>query len=87
MLYYDKIDVSEGIVLAKSNSSKECMICHSWFVKHGSHVLAMLSVNISDIAIIIVKKKVIIVVLFIMLAHLKQLIYEKKSVVEDCGYI
>ena len=56
MLYYDKIDVSEGIVLAKSNSSKECMICHSWFVKHGSHVLAMLSVNISDIAIIIVKK-------------------------------
>ena len=35
MLYYDKIDVSEGIVLAKSNSSKECMICHSWFFNHG----------------------------------------------------
>ena len=28
MLYYDKIDISEGIDLAKSNNSKECMICH-----------------------------------------------------------
>ena len=26
MLYYDKIDIGEGIDLAKSNNSKECMI-------------------------------------------------------------
>ena len=28
MLYYDRIDISEEIDLAKSSNSKECMICH-----------------------------------------------------------
>ena len=65
MLYYDRIDISEGIDLAKTNSSKECMTCHYWFFNHGfnfqdyvckgCHDLAMLSVNISDITIITVK--------------------------------
>ena len=31
MMYYDRIDISEGIDLAKSNNSKECMICHFVF--------------------------------------------------------
>ena len=31
MLYYDKVDIGEGIDLAKSNSIKECMICHYCF--------------------------------------------------------
>ena len=35
MLYYDRIDISKGIDLAKSNNSKECMICHHWFFNHG----------------------------------------------------
>ena len=65
MLCYDRIDVSEGIDLAKHNNSKECMICHYWFFNHGftfqdsacngSHDLTMLSVNIDVIAIITVK--------------------------------
>ena len=28
MLFYDRIDVSEGIDLAKCNNSKEFLICH-----------------------------------------------------------
>ena len=28
LLYYNKIDVSEGIDINKSNKSKECMICN-----------------------------------------------------------
>ena len=65
MLYYDRIDVSEGICPAKSNNSKECMICHDWFFNHGfkfqdsvcngCHGLTILCLNISDIAIIAVK--------------------------------
>ena len=35
MLYYERIDISEGIVLAKSINSKECMNCHYWFFNHG----------------------------------------------------
>ena len=37
MLYYDKIDISEGIDPAKSNNSKECMVCHYWFLIMGSN--------------------------------------------------
>ena len=50
--------------LTKSNDSKECMIYHCWFFSHefnfqdsvcnGCHGLTMLSVNISDTAIVIV---------------------------------
>ena len=28
LMYYDRIDISEGIDLAKSNSRKECFICN-----------------------------------------------------------
>ena len=65
MIYYDRIDISKGIDLAKSNSCKECMICHYWFFNHGFKLqdsvcngcndLIILSVNISNIAIITVK--------------------------------
>ena len=60
------------------------MICHYWFFNHGikfqdyvcngCHDLTMLSVNMSDIAVILLKM-LIIVALFITLANLKQLIY------------
>ena len=65
MLYYDRIDISEGIDLAKQNSSKKCMICRYCFFNHGfksqdyvcngCHDLTVLSVNISDIATITIK--------------------------------
>ena len=29
------IDIGEGIDPAKINKSKECMICHYWFLIHG----------------------------------------------------
>ena len=28
MLYCNRIDISEGVDLAESDNSKECMICH-----------------------------------------------------------
>ena len=65
MMHYDRIDLSKGIDIAKTINSKECMICHYWFFNHGfkfqdfvcngCHDLTMLSLNISDIAIIAVK--------------------------------
>ena len=43
MLKYERIDISEGIDLHKSNKSKECDICHYWYFKgigyiHEPHV-------------------------------------------------
>ena len=34
MLYCDRIDISKGIDLAKSNNSKEYMICRYWLFNH-----------------------------------------------------
>ena len=31
MLEYEKIDISEGIDISKTNESKECMLCHYWY--------------------------------------------------------
>ena len=31
MLKYDKIDVTEGIDIDKTNKSRECMFCHYWY--------------------------------------------------------
>ena len=85
MLYYDRIDISEGIDLAKSNKSKECMICHYWFFNHGFkfqdfvcnawHDLTMLCLNISDIAITVSLLKMLIIVVLFITANLKQLPY------------
>ena len=69
MLYYDRIDISEGTDLAKSNNSKGCMICHYLFFNHGFnfqdyicngfHDLTMLNVNIMQFSLL---KMLIIVV-------------------------
>ena len=58
MLYYDRIDVSEGIDVNKTSASKECDICHYWYflnVCNYCHDLLMISVNLSDIAILNIK--------------------------------
>ena len=61
MLYYDRIDISEGTDHTESNRSKECMIFRYWFFNHefksqdfvwnGFHDLTILCINISNIAI------------------------------------
>ena len=65
MLYYNRIDLSEGIDVTRNNNSKKCIVCHYWCFNHGSKfqksVCAgcdgwlMLCLNISDISMIIVK--------------------------------
>ena len=96
MLYYDRIGLNEGIDPTKSNKSKECMICHYWFFNHGFKFqdsvcndcqdLAMLSVNISDIAIIIIKN----VDYFCIIHNISKseaVNLLKKSALEDRQYI
>ena len=66
MLYYDRIDVSEGIDVNKTSASKECDICHYWYFLNYSfkfqpnvcnrcHDLLMMSINLSDITILNIK--------------------------------
>ena len=66
MLYFDRIDVSEGIDVNKTSASKECDICHYWYflnkgfkfqpnICNRFHDLLMMSMNLSDIAIVNIK--------------------------------
>ena len=62
MLYYDRIDVSEGIDVCDTSASKKCGVCHCWCFLNYSfkfqpnvcnrcHDLLMMSINLSDIPI------------------------------------
>ena len=66
MLYYGRIDVSEGIDINKTSESKKSNICHYWYflnkrfkfqpnVCNGYHHLVILSMNLSGIAILNIK--------------------------------
>ena len=66
MLYYDRIDISEGIDINKTSASKECDICHYLhflnrgfkfqpYVCNKCYDLLMMSMNFSDIAILNIK--------------------------------
>ena len=66
MLYFDRIDVSEGIDVNKASASKECDICHYWYFLNYSfkfqpnvcnrcHDLLMMSMNFSNIVILNIK--------------------------------
>ena len=63
MLYYDRIDVSEGTDVNKITASKKCNICHYWYflnysfkfqptVSNRCHHLLMMSIKLSNIAIL-----------------------------------
>ena len=63
MLYYNRIDVYEGIDVNKTSASKECDICHYCYFLNYSFTfqpnvcnrcddLLMMSINLSDIAIL-----------------------------------
>ena len=66
MLEYNRIDVSEGINIKKTNSSKECKICHYWYFRNigfkyephlcdDCHGLMQKAVSFNDVAIVYVK--------------------------------
>ena len=66
MLQYDRIDISEGIDINKTNASKECKVCHYWYFKdigfkcephlyNGCHDLMQKAVSFNNIVIIYVK--------------------------------
>ena len=66
MIDYDRIDVSGGSDVNRSSASKECDVYHYWYFLNYSfkfqpnvcnrcHDLLMMSVNLSDIAILNIK--------------------------------
>ena len=67
MLECDRIEISEGIDVYKTNASKECDICHYWYFKdivfkyepylcNGCHDLMQKAMSFNDVAIVYVKE-------------------------------
>ena len=65
MLEYDRIDISEGIDVNKTSTSKECDIWHYWYFKdicfkyepclcNGCHDLTQKAMRCNDVTIIYV---------------------------------
>ena len=63
MLEYDRIDISEGIDIDKTNKSKEYNICHYWYcldkkfnyekyLCNGCHDLMQKAMSFNDVAIV-----------------------------------
>ena len=63
MIYYNRIDISERTDINKTSASKECDVCHYWYFLNYSfkfqpnvcnrcHDLLIMSVNLSNIAIL-----------------------------------
>ena len=66
MLKYDRIDISEGIDMDKTNKSGECDICHYWYfldknfnyekyLCNGCHDLMQKAVSFNNVAIVSIK--------------------------------
>ena len=66
MLEYERIDISEGIYVNKTNLPKEFDICHYWYFKdigfkyekylcNGCHDLMQKAMSFNNIAIVYVK--------------------------------
>ena len=76
MLEHDRIDISEGINVNKTNASKEFDICHYWYFKdigfkyepylcNGCHGLMQKAINFNDVDIVsFLLKNVIIEFIF-----------------------
>ena len=46
MLRYQKIDVSEGIDVNRTSASKECELCHYWFLEDVGFKFEEVVINI-----------------------------------------
>ena len=66
MVEYNRIDISEGIDVNKTNLSKECDICHYWYFKdigfnydpylcNGCHNLMQKAMSFNNVAAVYVK--------------------------------
>ena len=69
MLAYDRIDISEGTDVNKTDASKECNVCHYWYFLNkgfkpesyfcnGCHDLMQKAMNFHDFAVASLKGSV-----------------------------
>ena len=98
MLKYDKIDITEGIDVDKTNKSRECMFCHYWyylnknfsygpFTCDGCYNMVQKSTNFKNIAIVCVKKSAYRIYFNDISKHTAKKLMKKFDLFGKTGYI
>ena len=96
MLEYDRIDISEGIDINKTNKSKECMLCHySYFLDKnfscgpylcdGCYNIIQKSNNFKNIAIVHVSKSVYIIYFLYMSKREANILMTNPNLIDKKG--
>ena len=98
MLKYDRIDISEGIDVNKTNESKECKFCHYWYFLNknfsygpylcdGCYDIVQRSTNFKNIAIVHIKKSVYRIYFPCMSKHEAKKLIKKYDLIGKTGNI
>ena len=93
MLEYGRIDISEGIDINKINKSKECMLCHYWYLLNknfsygpylcdGCYNIMQKSIDFKNIAIVYVKKSAYRIYFLYMSKHKAKKLMTKSNLIE-----
>ena len=98
MLEYNRTDISEGIDLNKTNTSKECDVCHYWYFKDIAvkyepylcsccHGLVQKAMIFNDAAIVSVKGNAYIIHFWYMSKHDAINIMNNSSLIDKKGVL
>ena len=98
MLKYDRIDISEGIDVGKTDRSKECMLCHYWYFLNknfkqgpylcdGCYDVVQRSTDFKNIAVVHIKKSAYRIYFQNMSKHKAKKIMNKFDLVGKMGNV
>ena len=98
MLEYERIDISEGIDIDRTNKSKECMLCHYWYfldnkfsygpyLCDGCYNIMQKSNNLKNIAIVHVKKSVYIIYFLYMSKRKAKILITNSNLIDKKGVL
>ena len=98
MLEYNRMDISEGTDIDKTNASKECKICHYWYFKdigfkyepylcNGCHSLMQKDISVNDVAIVYFKGSAYRIHFWCMSKHDAISIMNNSNLIEKMGVL
>ena len=98
MLEYERIDISEGIDIDRTNKSIECMLCHYWYfldnkfsygpyLCDGCYNIMQKSNNLKNIAIVHVKKSVYIIYFLYMSKRKAKILITNSNLIDKKGVL
>ena len=98
MLKYNRVDISEGIDVSKTNESRECKICHYWYFLNknfsygpytcdGCYDIVQRSTDFKNIAVVHIKKSAYRIYFQNMSKHKAKKIMNKFDLVGKMGNV